>query len=542
MASTDADARLRPLYRPALIVFGMLLVIRSLSVFSVYFFHVDEVSIAAGAAALVRDNIAGVYHYTPQLGYYRLVEWIDLLLGGDVSFIPGIIKALSALAGAVIPTLGLFAFANELSVRERWLAVLSLAVNPIIWTSSQYGNTAMVATALATAGLVILSNTPRPIARIGGLALVGAATFVRADSVLLAPLVLFLLYRSVGSWGSALLWSACFGGAMLLAYAAILMFDPRADNAAAAVASHLTNTNPKHFWSFVLWTMSPIPLVFAIWGMYGLRQRPPVLVALLLWCLPTLLFYAPAATIPRYFLNIVVPLSMAAAAGLAEAARRLPPRLGSLSARIAIAGLATAHLIVGFGYLTRGHRVPAPFAGGDAPTQEGEVLPTGALIYRTIATRGILAWSLPSPQFESDRGAARADARDARGRDRAAADRGDPAGGRLWLRFPLPCAGGRRALRAAAGARSIGYSRRRHTGCRSAVPRVETIAWRTPLYTWIARFDVVAGDEIWVLGRAPFPDAETLKKMPPGLSLVAATSFHPEVRVFRVAGGSASSS
>ena len=160
----------------------------------------------------------------------------------------------------------------------------------------------MAATALATAGLVILSNRPRPVTQIGALALVGAATFVRADTVLLAPLVLFLLYRSGGSMRRALTWSVLFGGAMLLAYAAILRFDPRADNAAAAVANHMSTDAPTHFRSFVIWTMSPIPLLFAIWGMRGLlRERPPVCVALGLWCLPTLLFYAPAATFPATF-------------------------------------------------------------------------------------------------------------------------------------------------------------------------------------------------------------------------------------------------
>src|SRR5262249_44671628 len=155
-------------------------------------------------AALVRGNVGGLYHYTPQFGYYRLVEYIDLLLGGHVNLIPGIMKALSAVAGAVIPTLGLFAFRNQLTTRERWLLTLLLAINPIIWKSSQYGNTAIVAAAFATAAFIVLSNNPARGARILALALFGIGTFVRGDTALLTPVLFFLIYRNEGSLGLAL--------------------------------------------------------------------------------------------------------------------------------------------------------------------------------------------------------------------------------------------------------------------------------------------------------------------------------------------------
>src|SRR5688572_12397797 len=233
-------ARPRRSWLAALGVFVVLFVIRALAVFSIYFFQVDEVSMATGAAALVRGNDAGIYHYTPQFGYYRLVEYIDLLLGGRITWIPGIIKGLSAAAGALIPTLGLFAFENDLTVRQRWLAALVLAINPIIWTSSQYGNTALVATALATAGLVVLTNQPRRTARIAGLGLVGLGAFVRADTALLAPVVFFLLYRNGGGVLGAVKWAAAFGVVMLVVYGAVLAFDPMADDALLAVANHMS--------------------------------------------------------------------------------------------------------------------------------------------------------------------------------------------------------------------------------------------------------------------------------------------------------------
>ena len=201
---------------------------------------------------------------------------------------------------------------------------------------------------------------------------------------------------------------------------------------------------------------------------------------------------------------------MAAAVGLTDAATRLQPRLGSLTARIAIVGLATAHLIVGFGYLTRGARVPAPFAGGNAPTQEGEVLPTGALIYRTFASRGILAWSLPSPHFGRDPGPhVKALA--------ILADETAPprtvvillAGGFGYaFHYHAQEAGARYVRRRARdGSGALGAE----TWMEIGRARVETIAWRTPVYAWIARFDVVAGDEILGARSSPVPgyrDAE----------------------------------
>jgi hypothetical protein len=64
--------------------------------------------------------------------------------------------------------------------------------------------------------------------------------------------------------------------------------------------------------------------------------------------------------------------------------------------------------------------------------------------------------------------------------------------------------------------------------------RVSTISWRTGAYEGVRRFDVAAGDEIWVFGMSPFPDSKALQKLPGGLSLAAADTFNPRVRVFHV--------
>jgi hypothetical protein len=522
----------------ALGVFTVLFVIRSLAVFSTYFFQIDEVSMGTGAVALIRGTGAGIYHYTPQVGYYRLVEAIALLLGGRVTLVPAIIKGLSAAAGAAIPTCALFAFARELTVRQRWLAALVLALNPLIWIISQYGNAALVATAFATGGLVVLSNRPGVAGRLFACTLLGMAALVRADTVLLAPVIAWLFYRIGGSPGQTARWCAGFGMVMAAVFGAILAFDPLADNALRAISNHMRSTD-HHFWGFLLWSASPIPLLFALWGlrvMFG--AEPRLLIALALWAVPTLVFYAPAATIPRYFVNVMVPLAIASAVGLDDAIERASMWVGGGVARVAVPALAAVHLFVGFAYLPWDRGLTAPLRGGNAPTQGGEELPTGALLYRTFSNRGVLAWWLRNPQFgTTDR------YWEAAAFTRAVELLADPRAPKRTV-IVLLSGGWAQALHYHAEVAGARYLARRPLDSSGTLfvdtwfeignARVETIPWRPNAYDLVPRFDVSAGDEIWVLGRKPFPDEESLQKLPPGLSLVAADGFDPNIQVFRV--------
>jgi len=527
-----------PAWGTALAVFLALFVLRSLAVFSSYFFQVDEVAMAAGALALVRGTGAGIYHYTPHVGYYRLVEAIDRLLGGDVTLVPAIIKGLSAAAGAAIPACALFAFASELTVRQRWLAVFVLALNPLIWIISQYGNAALVATAFATGGLVVLSNRPRAAGRVFACTLLGAAALVRADTVLFAPVIAWLFYRIDGSLRRTVQWCAGFGIVMVAIVGAILAFDPMADNAMKAIGNHMTTANERYFWGFLLWSISPIPLLFAGWGLRSIvGANPRLLIALGLWGMPFLAFYAPAATIPRYFVNAMVPMAIACAVGMDDAIERVSRWIGGL-ARLAVPALAALHLFVAFAYLPWERGIPAPLRGGSAPTQVGEDLPTGALLYRTFSNRGVLAWSLTNPQFGiTDR------YWEAAAFARAMEVLADPQSPKRTV-IVLLSGGWSQAFHYHAEVAGARYTTRRpfdssgtlfvDTWFEIGNARVDTIAWRPVVYDLVRQFEVTAGDEIWVLGRKPFPDEESLQKLPPGLSVASAAGFDPNIRVFRV--------
>ena len=524
--------------RSALAVFAVLFVARSLAVFSTYFFQIDEVSMATGSVALLRGTGAGIYHYTPHVGYYRLVEAIAVLLGGRPTLVPAIIKGLSAAAGAAIPTCALFAFASELTVRQRWLAAFVLALNPLIWIISQYGNAALVATAFATGGLVVLSNRPGLAGRLVACTLLGMAALVRADTVLLAPVMAWLFYRIDGSLARTVRWCAGFGIVMTAVFGAILAFDPLADNAMRAIGIHMSSTNERHFWGFLLWSVSPIPLLFALWGLRLIAgAKPRMLIALALWVVPTLVFYAPAATIPRYFVNVMVPVAIACAVGLDDTIVRASKWIGGF-ARLAMPALAALHLFVGFAYLPWDRGITAPLRGSNAPTQAGEELPTGALLYRTFSNRGVLAWWLRNPQFgTTDR------YWEAAAFTRAMALLADPQAPKRTV-VVLLSGGWAQALHYHAEVAGARYVARRPLDSSGTLyvdtwfeignARVDTIPWRPAAYDLVPRFDVTTGDEIWVLGRKPFPDEESLQKLPPGLSLVAADGFDPNIRVFRV--------
>lgn len=521
------------------LVFALLLIARVLGIVSVYFLEEDEASLATGVAALVADTSGRLYRYTVQFGYYRLIELIDLLFGGRIFLIPAIMKALSAAAGALIPALGLFAFRHELTIRERWLVVFALAVNPVIWRSSQYGNTAIVATAVATAGLVILSNRPTVRGRAIAVGLVALATLVRADTVLLGPVLLLALYRASASWRGAALWTAGWAMLLVAGYACVAWFDPRADGALQSVSSHMSISRPSLFWEYLLWAMSPFALAFASWGVLRmLEPRLAFLGVLAVWCLPTLLFYFRATTTPRYFLNAAVPLCIAAALGMAELADRLRTRMRPAAAWSVTLALASAHLFVALGH-ARADRPAELFYNGTFQTDDGP-MPTGALLVRTYLPAGSLLRSLPRPSF---------------GRQSYPFWEGAAFNKAVDI-LADPDAPPRTVVIVIAG--GYGHALHYHTHAAGArylsVPPPPSLYWEGP--TWLqlgnARaltvaewtdtyrsgqlLDVASGDEVWSLS-ADVAFAETAaRRLPHGLALAPTASFDEHFRTFRVIG------
>lgn len=319
-------------YRHVFLFIVFLLLLRIAGLFNVYFFEEDEISIATGVAALM---------------------------------------------GVLIPCLGLYIFRAGLSSRVCWFTAFVLVVNPVVWKSSQYGNTAMVAASVAFTAVTILSNRPKLNHEMLALVLFAVAILLRADTVLLLPLLIFLFYRNHHSVKIALIHMISFGISLLVIYILLFMFDPRLDNAVAAVANHFSLQRGTMFWEYLMWAIPPLLVIFALLGICKLMDKQPaLLLMLLIWFVPPMVFYFASTTTPRYFLLFVLPLSIAAAIGMIDIIKWLQNRFTARLAWITVIGAAFIHLFISLGHFQSGWRA-SPFYGPGFRTDDG-YMPTGA--------------------------------------------------------------------------------------------------------------------------------------------------------------------
>lgn len=532
------DRRPDPIYWQVLLFVVLLLVLRLTGIFNLYFFEEDEVSIAAGVAAIVRDNSGDLYRYTPQLGYYQLVAFINQSFGGDVSSIPLTMKVLSALMGTLIPCLGLLVFRYELSRQQRWLTALVLTANPIIWKSSQYGNSAMVAAGLAFLALVILSNKPRRQLELIAFLVFSLAVVVRADAILLVPLVAYLLYRQHLSVKAVFTRILLLGAGLLLAYTLLFIFDPRLDDALSAVSQHFNLNRPTWFWEHLIWAMSPLSLILAVLGFRRLLDDQEFMVlALLLWLIPPMAFYFSSTTTPRYFLLATMPIAIATAVGVTDIAGWLRSRIGTSMAWTTVLLVAFLHLVIGLGHSVSHWKTSALY-GPRYRTDDGW-MPTGALIYDTYFRGGFLDQSVRNEGFGKRlephwEGVVFAKALEILENDRSPGQTTvillDTGYGHAF-HFHAQEAGARYATRAPSDQPFVS-----ETWITLGGSSIMTIYVHSQAYLELEQFDISSGDEIWLLGETTFPDGTALGKIPAGLSLLPAESFDEKFRVFQVIG------
>ena len=377
-----------PTWSTALILVAGLIVARIAGAYYQFFWEEDELAIAAGVAALVRDSIgSGLYRYGPQLGYYRFAELVDLVLSSQIQLIPYILKTISAVSGALIPVLGLFSFRHYLTPVERWIFAAMLASTPIIWTSSRYGNSAMLQTALAAFALFLLSNRPRITQEILALVLFGLAVLVRADAVFLTPAVALLVWwNHPANRLRALMRIAVFGSIMAVIYGALLVYDSRMDDIAATTASHFNGRFPTMFWEYLIWAVSPIPLLLSSLGAGNLlKTRPHLLAFGATWCLFPCAFYYTSLTTPRYFLLPSLVLAMFSAIGAADLAQAASRMMRPVLALGAVGALSIVHVFVGLGHFTSAAEA---FQGRAAFDTHDGPMPTGGLLYKTYNPGG----------------------------------------------------------------------------------------------------------------------------------------------------------
>jgi hypothetical protein len=362
------------------------------------FMEGDEISIASGVAAIVRDVPGVTYRYGVQFGYYRLVALLTMLAGGDLTRIPIVMSWLSLVAGVVISVCGLFAFRDELSVRERWLVAALLTANPIIWLSARYGNTAMPSVACTALAITLLSNRPRLFGEVLAMCCFAVGIVLRADAVLVSGGVLFLLWREHPSIVRAAAPLALVGGTILVLLLALRAWDPYMASVADALSSHVANPIKTRFFDFLLWALSPFPLLFAAAGLReSQRTRPAAFLALLAWIGPPFAFYFTNTTTPRYLLQGVVPLTLAGAIGMWSFVESGGVR--RVASTAIVFGLGFLHLFIGMSEFypsrSRSYLKDAEIASDD-----GRVW-TGALLYKSFVRNRLTPGRLLDTHFRA---------------------------------------------------------------------------------------------------------------------------------------------
>ncbi len=490
----------------------------------------DEITIAAGLAAIQRDMPADLYRYGVQFGYYHLVTLLTAVAGGEVYRIPDFMVALSVLAGVALPLMGVLAFQDALSRGERWLLGALLVANPVIWQSSQYGNTAMPSVALTAAAACLLSNRPGRAGTVLALVLFAAAILVRADAVLVSAGLFALLWRQHRNVWRAGLPLVATGMVVGLVVLLALRFDPRMGDLVGQVTSHANDEYLTRFVEFLVFGMSPIPLLMAVAGARDLQRTQPLLLAVLAaWVLPLVVFYFPGTTSPRYLLQLMLPLSVAAAVGVWGS---LPAvgrwrRVGG----VAILGATFVHLFVGLSAFSPS-RSRSWLTEATLPSHDGPVY-TGALLYKTFRMRdprpgrvGEVFRFAPSAEIE-----------------KSLAQMFDTlrAGGRQGERVTLLVENGyaevSQFMAQAGGVRVVGFE----PGLPfNRVTRMElggadfVLVGMGHLKATEERLPVQPGDELWTLFRTR-PDAERAlaAERPPGVDLVALEPWPGATRLWR---------
>ncbi len=495
-----------------------LLLARLLSASYGAFYEGDEISIAAGVAGITRDDVAHLYRYGPQAGYYRLVQGMSALVGGIPS-IPVVMVTLSVVAGTVIPLAGLYAFRSDLTRVERWLVAGTLAANPILWTSSRYGNTAMPAAALVVAAVVLLSNRPGLRGEVVALALFGLAILVRADAVLATGAIGVLLWRNHASFVAAA-WRVGVVGLVLAAiFGALFLWDPYMIQILGDVQAHLTTPDRTRFFELLLWAVSPFPLAYAILGLRDLEpSRRWLLATVVAWCVPSMGFYFASTTTPRYFILPAFAVAIASAVGMYNVAR-LAPRWPRIAWAVVLLS-ASLHLFVGLSNFYPNQR-RGWLTDARVGSHDGDVL-AGAFLYNSYVQHPVREAGLLHPRVGS---------RNPAERSYVAAFRELGAGRHRGEQVLLIFAGGDGhgvhffSHQAAATVADKRRSRRVIDGVTYDIGGARLTA--IGLYRFDAdtapRIPVAAGDVVWLLNRSPgdTPDTEArvAARLPPGLTL-----------------------
>jgi hypothetical protein len=268
----------------------------------------DEQGVIFGVKGMLHDDSLLLplrYLYEVQPGSYHLLTFLSHLTGASVEFTFGSVTA----AGAVF-----FALAGARLLRDLNGIPFVWALVGMLWcqevsAAAYYMNTSAFAAGLAVSALLLASRAAGPAGWFGaGLAL-GCAGWLRADSLLIAPACLGLIYWRERRWTAALLRT---GAIAVIALVSVMLFYRLSHTSLADLfGSYATRPYSVSSWresrDAAVTLLSPaLGLGFIIGIVWLLHQRQHALCGVVLsGTIFSVLAYGNSLTTPKYYYYLV---------------------------------------------------------------------------------------------------------------------------------------------------------------------------------------------------------------------------------------------
>lgn len=268
----------------------------------------DEQGVIFGVNAMVRPDpllLPLRYLYEVQPGSYLLLGWLTRMSGAPVEIIFAAVTA----AGALF-----FAAAGARLLGELCDLPFAWALVGMLWcqevgTAACYLNTSAFAGGLAVLALLWAGRPASPAAWLGAALALGCAGWLRADSLLIAPACLGVVYWRERRWPTALLRTAGIAAGALLTVA--VLFKLSGLSFAGPLQSYASRPGLVSSWREIrdvaVTLLSPGLALAGVLGLAWLLRRRQLALCgvVLLGAIGSVLAYGTSLTTPKYFYYLV---------------------------------------------------------------------------------------------------------------------------------------------------------------------------------------------------------------------------------------------
>lgn len=287
----------------------------------------DDQGVIFGVQAMAGNDAVRLplrYLYEIQPGSYQLLAALTRLTGAPAETVFAWATAAGALAFACF---GAGLIRRLVGLPLGWALVLMLWCQEVT-AAACYANTCAIAAGPALAAVLLAVSGDRPRHWVGAGLGLGLAGWLRADSLLVSPAVLALLYWREPRALPAIVQTTRIAVVAVLAFIALLL--AAGVSPVRAVQAYAERPNLLGSWSAArdtaLVLLSPALLVAILAGLGRLlrRRETPLLLVVAAGCLPSIAIYGASLTTPKYFYYLI-PFALLPAAALARAAFTAEP-------------------------------------------------------------------------------------------------------------------------------------------------------------------------------------------------------------------------